>query len=83
MLVGWFQFCRDVCVKILISNNSTEGSRSRGNGCWWGEGADRQTNKTIFRIVEERSTETLVPIILNDVEGNTIIYTDSRKAGIR
>lgn len=85
-LVDWFNFCREVCIDILIQDNrkiggpghvvetdeSKFGKRkfNKGRpveGCWVLGGIDRETKDTFFQVVPDRSTETLLPILIENM----------------
>ena len=98
-IVDWKNFCRDVCVEILISDNKKIGGRGhvveideskfgkrkynrgrRVDGSWVLGGIDRQTRDTFFEIVEDRSAETLLPILIKNIHPESIVISDCWKA---
>ena len=98
-IADWKNFCHDVCVDILISDNRQIGGRghiveideskfgkrkyNRGravDGCWVLGGIDRETKETFSEIVEDRSAETLLPILIKNIHPETTVISDCWKA---
>ena len=92
-------FCREVCTKILISDNKKLGGKghvveineskfgkrkyNRGralDGCWVLGGIDRDTKETFFQIVEDQPTETLLPILIENIHPDTTVISDCWKS---
>ena len=46
------------------------------DGCWVLGGIDRETRETFFRIVPDRTAETLIPILIEHVHPESTIYSD-------
>ena len=98
-IVDWKNVCRDVCTKILISDNKKLGGKShvveideskfgkrkcnRGlavDGCWVLGRIDGDTKETFFQIVEDQSTETLLPILIENIHPDTTVISDCWKS---
>ena len=52
----------------------------RVDGVWVFGGIDRTTRETFFTTVEDRSAETLIPILLQNVKTDSTIYSDCWKS---
>ena len=50
------------------------------DGCWVLGGIDRDTKETFFQIVEDRSTETLLPILIENIHPDTTVVSDCWKS---
>ena len=97
-VVDWKNFCRDVCIDILIQDNKKIGGRGhvaeieskfgrrkynrgrRVDGCWVIGGIDRYSRETFFEIVEDRSAETLLPILIKNIHPETLVISDCWKS---
>ena len=98
-LVDWYNFCREVCVDILLKDNhkiggpghiveideSKFGKRKfhkgrRVDGCWVLGGIDRETKETFFQVVPDRTTETLLPILIENIHPESIVISDCWKS---
>lgn len=98
-IVDWKNFCREVCIDILVQDNKKIGGRGkivevdeskfgrrkynrgrRVEGCWVLGGIDRDSRETFFEIIEDRSKETLVPILIKYIHPETTVITDCWKS---
>ena len=51
----------------------------RVDGCWVFGGIEREENKCFFQVVEDRSADTLIPIIKTFIKKGSIIHSDCWK----
>ena len=49
-------------------------------GCWIVGGIDRQTKDTFFQVVHDRSAETLLPILIENIHPESIVISDCWKS---
>ena len=52
----------------------------RVEGCWVLGGIDRETKETFFQVVPDRSAETLLPILIDNIHPESIVISDCWKA---
>ena len=50
------------------------------DGCWVIGGIDRDSRETFFEIVEDRTAETLLPILIRNIHPETVVITDCWKS---
>lgn len=97
--VDWYNFCREVCLQVIIQDNKKVGGPGktveideskfgkrkyhrgkRVEGAWVFGGIERESRDSFFQVVQDRSAETLIPIIVKYIEPGTTIISDCWKA---
>ena len=89
-VVDWFNFCREVCITVLEDtdfdriggegvvveiNGNIRGRRV--DGVWVFGGIERRDKtRCFFSVVEDRSADTLIPLIQKHIRPGTIIFSD-------
>lgn len=98
-VVDWYNFCRDICIDILLKDNTKIGGPghiveideskfgkrkyNKGrcvDGSWVLGGIDRQTRDTFFQVVPNRTKETLLPILIENIHPESIVISDCWKS---